>query len=1372
MQVEWAEGAKSFATDTAGKPAFTLKTAHQEKTYEMFRKHDGSIDMDSRHIGLFHILLFVLISVIAATYANVYVSFAIYKNQVSLAEEEVYTELLGMRNVTVTIQRLEMLSHSTREYEAKALYHPNMLVPAYHRQVMAALFQINSRIIMGLEHIRSYDQSIRVATSCLYSTSKATNDCPLADVAEHLRVVDPNQEKALLNALMTVKLPLSEALDQNVLDLYPASWTAVTQPSQFVHALIEQGRFNDVISYSEKYVGELEKIIQALRVKVLWEPLIASAAVFGAVSFSILVLFAILTGIKSKRIYDASSVCQSAVFSSGKSLQTKMVDLSVFFMAFFEHLLLHNVHALNGLAALLLASDRLTAYHHKLLKLEEKALVDILTTCVNLIIYIETEVLGNDVCGVQMGYKREEGVALDLRSAVEKSVELFRPKAAANKIPISCTFANGCPSMAFIDQDKLMTTLTRTLAYVIDHSAEKGRGIDVYVNANASHHKGSKDRGETASPVLQLYDVRFEVKGHGVCMENTKAQMMVQTRGLIDRCGQGLRLLTCSRIAQSLGGFMQIQSSPSRGTFISFILRRKGRFSLEDMDKRFSSLGDLTAKVLTLSLSPETKQFFTFLSKDIGVTCLNCFCIRQLMEELKEDDPDCPVLAVFLGDFVKSSANPSDRFSRSMAPREIFGKLALHCADGNKGVKFAFVSAKHQKQLEEDAQQSSGPSPVCDNMRASTLLDNVSYRQLEMPLKTSDVIDVIVTAMEERMQQREERARAKSKLKVSYMMDVRKDSGESSLTSMDEEQVQQAQERLRSASFSRATSRARSTTGVMTPTLEASKGRGSRVTQAVNQVPAKFDPTLEDPSESGSSSTFVLLEEVEDEFLSEALGAREAIPESLREDANYALGVFNDIGFNKPIHELVSALLERASERPLASSRRFAGLMDVSIELANYYREMPGQRLLHKAMEDQRRETIAELTLKKERGEDVERLLANLENRRKETTSKEEPLAYKNSAPPPQKRRDPVWWMGSTAALKVQIPPNHIIQAQFNLASVSCFDGKPYTMHDLLDWDFHVLSLPEPEAVRLCRDLLVYYADRAALGIRGVVIMNFCGALHANYLQNPYHNFYHALNVVQVLCLLLALPDVGARFTPTDFFVLSVAALGHDLGHPGFNNLFMQRNQCWPARIYSNTSILENYHAASLLQILRVPHMDLFANMSDGELDSVRKRLINAIMWTDMAKHFDMVAKLDGKIQGEMVLSEGIMCTLQKPYLEGLLLHSADISNPLLEFDIVPTLHWNSLHEPYYHNLPACEQNKLEEALGQPPFMPALQSFDEFCIAKAQIGFIDFICKPLFNNLALMFPAQLGERAAQMRKNRQRWKHLADRNIPPTETPR
>ena len=60
----------------------------------------------------------------------------------------------------------------------------------------------------------------------------------------------------------------------------------------------------------------------------------------------------------------------------------------------------------------------------------------------------------------------------------------------------------------------------------------------------------------------------------------------------------------------------------------------------------------------------------------------------------------------------------------------------------------------------------------------------------------------------------------------------------------------------------------------------------------------------------GSGGSFAVLEEVEDEYLDQVLGAREAIPESLREDANFALAVFNEIGFNRPVHELASALLE------------------------------------------------------------------------------------------------------------------------------------------------------------------------------------------------------------------------------------------------------------------------------------------------------------------------------------------------------------------------------------------------------------------------------------------------------------------------------
>ncbi|CDJ34466.1 high-affinity cGMP-specific 3',5'-cyclic phosphodiesterase 9A, putative [Eimeria mitis] len=127
----------------------------------------------------------------------------------------------------------------------------------------------------------------------------------------------------------------------------------------------------------------------------------------------------------------------------------------------------------------------------------------------------------------------------------------------------------------------------------------------------------------------------------------------------------------------------------------------------------------------------------------------------------------------------------------------------------------------------------------------------------------------------------------------------------------------------------------------------------------------------------------------------------------------------------------------RARELPVSASRRLASLVDVSLE--------------------------------EEEEKEEEKEEENAEKSTEETEKKLEPLAYTQSAPPPKQRRDPVWWMNSTASLKVRIPPNHVIQSQFNLASVSSFDVKAYTMHDLLDWDFHVLSLPEPEAVRLCR---------------------------------------------------------------------------------------------------------------------------------------------------------------------------------------------------------------------------------------------------------------------------------------------------------------
>ena len=301
---DWGEGAKSFATDTAGKPAFALKTAHQERTYAMFREHDGLIGADSFQISAFHAGLFVLLAVVLATYANVFVSFALFKNQVSVAQDEVYAELLGMRNITVTLHRLQMLSQNTLDYEARSLYTPSMLVPAYHRRVVSAVFHINTRLIMGLEYIRSYDQDIRTATSCITHTQdpkqQRLSNCAIEQLAANLHSISPKHEEALLQALLKTKLPLAETLDSKMLELYPSSWVAVTEPAQFIHRLTTQGAFKEILLLSNEYVDKLQQILRDLHAKDIWMPTIITTAVFGGAALCLLIIFAIVIGIKSR----------------------------------------------------------------------------------------------------------------------------------------------------------------------------------------------------------------------------------------------------------------------------------------------------------------------------------------------------------------------------------------------------------------------------------------------------------------------------------------------------------------------------------------------------------------------------------------------------------------------------------------------------------------------------------------------------------------------------------------------------------------------------------------------------------------------------------------------------------------------------------------------------------------------------------------------------------------------------------------------------------------------------------------------------------------------------------------------------------------
>ena len=93
-----------------------------------------------------------------------------------------------------------------------------------------------------------------------------------------------------------------------------------------------------------------------------------------------------------------------------------------------------------------------------------------------------------------------------------------------------------------------------------------------------------------------------------------------------------------------------------------------------------------------------------------------------------------------------------------------------------------------------------------------------------------------------------------------------------------------------------------------------------------------------------------------------------------------------------------------------------------------------------------------------------------------------------------------------------------------------------------------------------------------------------------------------------------------------DVLVALLAALGHDIDHPGANNMYFQKTGHIMAQTCNDTSVLENYHSYMLFKLLGKPENDILVNLSGPERQRLRKAIIETIMGTDMTKHFNLCA--------------------------------------------------------------------------------------------------------------------------------------------------
>src|SRR5690606_23428970 len=100
---------------------------------------------------------------------------------------------------------------------------------------------------------------------------------------------------------------------------------------------------------------------------------------------------------------------------------------------------------------------------------------------------------------------------------------------------------------------------------------------------------------------------------------------------------------------------------------------------------------------------------------------------------------------------------------------------------------------------------------------------------------------------------------------------------------------------------------------------------------------------------------------------------------------------------------------------------------------------------------------------------------------------------------------------------------------------------------DLESFTCNILKYEIPELIENVTWMFKHFGLFDLYNIDMIKFANFMNRVKQGYLQPPYHNFYHAIDVTQFAFVLLNTKKIGSLLTPLDKFAVLVAALCHDI---------------------------------------------------------------------------------------------------------------------------------------------------------------------------------------------------------------------------------
>jgi len=270
---------------------------------------------------------------------------------------------------------------------------------------------------------------------------------------------------------------------------------------------------------------------------------------------------------------------------------------------------------------------------------------------------------------------------------------------------------------------------------------------------------------------------------------------------------------------------------------------------------------------------------------------------------------------------------------------------------------------------------------------------------------------------------------------------------------------------------------------------------------------------------------------------------------------------------------------------------------------------------------------------------------------------------------------------------------------------------------------FFISRLSSDKPLQVCgKYFLTKYRFHEIFQISDSAFSNFLETIESKYKANPYHNSCHAADVLSSTVFLINQSDLRNATSDIELMSLVIAALAHDVGHPGFTNRYLVNTRDSLAIEYNDLSVLEMMHASTVFNIMRAPFHNMFENLSGPDWLTARRVILESILATDMTKHFDLITRFK-----ELHTAPAKLGSIdQRMDYFRLVMKCADIGHAAKT---------TALHEQW--TMLICEeffrQGDLEKAAGLPVSM--------FCdrettnIAKSQSGFLKNLVLPLFEAL-------------------------------------